>query len=141
MWLYNGKEVTDEDVLGYVGFIYSITNLKNGKGYIGKKLLKFAKTKQVKGKKKKIKVDSDWKTYYSSSEALKKDVEDLGQENFRREILRFCSSKAECNYWELKYQIEKDVLLSDKFYNSWISARIYKTKALLGKEENNDFKD
>lgn len=133
MWLYNGKEVTDEDVMDYVGFVYSITNIKTGKSYIGKKLLKFSKTKQVKGKKKKIKVDSDWKTYYSSSEALKKDVDELGSENFQREILRLCSSKAECNYWELKYQVERDVLLSDNFYNSWISARIYKTKALLGK--------
>lgn len=134
MWLYNGKEVTDDDVTEYVGFVYSITNAKTGKSYIGKKLLKFSRTKQVKGKKKKIKVDSDWKTYYSSSEALKKDVELLGPENFQREILRFCSTKSECNYWELKYQIERDVLLSDNFYNSWISARIYKTKALLGKE-------
>jgi hypothetical protein len=133
MWLYKGNEVTDDDVLDYVGFVYSITNTQTGKSYIGKKLLKFSKTKQVKGKKKKIKVDSDWKTYYSSSEALKQDVELLGPENFQREILRLCSSKAECNYWELKYQIERDVLLSDNFYNSWISARIYKTKALLGK--------
>jgi hypothetical protein len=134
MWLYKGNEVTDDDVLDYVGFVYSITNTQTGKSYIGKKLLKFSRTKQVKGKKKKIKVDSDWKTYYSSSEALKQDVELLGPENFQREILRLCSSKAECNYWELKYQIERDVLLSDNFYNSWISARIYKTKALLGKE-------
>ena len=134
MWLYKGNEVTDDDVMDYVGFVYSITNIQTGKSYIGKKLLKFSRTKQVKGKKKKIKVDSDWKTYYSSSEALKQDVELLGLENFQREILRLCSSKAECNYWELKYQIERDVLLSDNFYNSWISARIYKTKALLGKE-------
>lgn len=134
MWIYREKEVTDEDVAGYVGFVYSITNKINGKGYIGKKLLKFTKTKQVKGRKKKILVDSDWKTYYSSSDALKKDVEMLGEDKFRREILRFCSSKSECSYWELKYQMENDVLLSDAFYNSWISARIHKTKALLGKE-------
>lgn len=139
MWLYNGKEITDDDVLDYVGFVYSITNLKTGRGYIGKKLLKFSRTKQVKGKKKKIKVDSDWKTYYSSSEALKKDVEELGPENFKREILRLCSSKSECSYWELKYQMERDVLLSDNYYNSWISARIHKTKALLGKEHDNEF--
>lgn len=135
MWLYNGKEVTEDDALDYVGFVYSITNIVTGRGYIGKKLLKFTKTKQTKGKKRKIKVDSDWKTYYSSSDALKKDVEELGPENFRREILRFCLSKSECSYWELKYQMEKDVLLSDNYYNSWISARIYKTKALLGKEQ------
>lgn len=135
MWIYNDREVTDEDVEGYVGFVYSITNTKTGKGYIGKKLLQFTRTKQVKGKKKKVKVDSDWKTYYSSSDALKKDVEEIGEEFFRREILRFCSTKSECSYWELKYQMEKDVLLSDEYYNSWISARIHKTKALLGKEK------
>jgi len=39
----------------------------------------------------------------------------------------------------LKYQMERDVLLSDNYYNSWISARIHKTKALLGKEHDNEF--
>lgn len=134
MWIYKGREITEEDIEGCIGFVYSITNTDTGKGYIGKKLFKFSRTKQVKGKKKKIKVDSDWKTYYSSSDALKKDVELLGEDKFEREILRLCFTKSECSYWELKFQMEKDVLLSDKFYNSWISARIHKTKALLGKD-------
>ena len=127
MWLYNSKEVTinnlPEDALG---FVYIITNLVNGRRYIGKKLLKFSKIKIVKGKKKKSKVLSDWLTYYSSSDSLKEDVKKYGKENFKREILHFCKSKAEMSYLELKEQVFNGVLESDMWYNSWIMVRIRK---------------
>ena len=101
MWLYNGQEVTDIEEK-YVAFVYLITNLTNNRRYIGKKLTKFSRTKTVKGKKKKVKIDSDWQTYWSSSEELKKDVSDLGESNFRREILHFCLSKGTSTYLEAK---------------------------------------
>jgi antitoxin component YwqK of YwqJK toxin-antitoxin module len=66
--------------------VYQITNLTNGRKYIGKKFFYSAKTKQVKGKKKKIKVPSDWQTYYGSSDILKQDVLQLGHDKFNREI-------------------------------------------------------
>lgn len=126
-WLYESTSINDDNVLNsYVGFVYLITNLVDGRKYIGKKLFKFSRTKQVKGKRKKIKIESDWKTYFSSSEALKADVEQLGSDNFRREILKLCKTKAECSYWEAKLQFENDVLLSDEWYNSWISCKIHK---------------
>jgi len=90
-----------------VGFVYIITNNITGRKYIGKKLAKFSKTttKTVKSKngtkkKKKIrsKVDSDWRDYYGSSAELTADVNKLGTENFTREILFYCKSKAECSY-------------------------------------------
>lgn len=133
MWIYNNNEVIelpDE----CVGFVYLITNLTNNRKYVGKKLSKFSKTtyKTVKlkngtKKKKKIraKIDSDWQDYYGSSIELNKDVESLGKENFTREILFFCKSKAECSYVEAREQFARKVLESTEYYNNNIMCRIH----------------
>ena len=102
--------------------------------YIGKKLSKFSKTtyKTVKlkngtKKRKKIKskIDSDWREYYGSSIELNKDVEALGKDNFTREILFYCKSKAECSYIEAREQFVRRVLESDDYYNGQISVRVH----------------
>ena len=103
-WQYDGKNFTEDLIGDNYGFVYQITNLTNGKKYIGKKFFYSAKTKQVKGKKKKIKVQSNWQTYYGSSDILKQDVLQYGQENFVREILHLCHSKGMCSYLEAKEQ-------------------------------------
>jgi hypothetical protein len=133
MWTYLNETVNQlpEDC---VGFVYEITNLTNGRKYVGKKLAKFAKTtyKVVKlkngtKKKKKIrsKIDSDWMEYYGSSIELNKDVELLGKNNFTREILFYCKSKAECSYIEAREQFTRRVLESDDYYNGQISVRVH----------------
>ena len=132
-WFYNNQPVNDlpEDC---VGFVYLITNLTNNRRYIGKKLAKFSKTTQrtVKlkngtKKKKKIrtKVDSDWRDYYGSSPELTKDVELLGKDNFTREILYYCKSKAECSYIEAREQFTRKVLESKDWYNGHIQVRVH----------------
>lgn len=117
-----------------IGFVYLITNNISGRKYIGKKLAKFSKTtykvvKQKNGvkKKKKIrsKVDSDWRDYYGSSAELTADIEKLGTENFRREILFYCKSKAECSYIEAREQFTRKVLESTDYYNGQISVRVH----------------
>ena len=125
-WYQNGLIIDEETVYDYVGFVYNITNLTTGKKYIGKKLFKKTKTKQVKGKKKRVKVSSDWQTYYGSNKELQEDVQSLGIHNFKREILRLCKTKGECNYWEAKYQFENDVLLKDEWYNTWIMVKVHR---------------
>jgi hypothetical protein len=133
MWTYQGKEVTElpEDC---VGFVYIIVNVVSGRKYIGKKLAKFSKTtyktvklKNGKKKRKKIrgKIESDWQTYWSSSDALKKDVELLGEGKFTREILFYCKSKSECTYIEARTQFERKVLESDDYYNGHIQVRVH----------------
>jgi hypothetical protein len=104
-----------------------ITNLTNGKKYIGKKFFYSAKTKQVKGKRKKYKAPSDWQTYYGSSDSLTKDVLQYGHHNFKREILHLCRSKGECGYLEAKEQFVKGALESDDYYNTWIMVRVRKS--------------
>jgi hypothetical protein len=140
MWLYNNEQVNElpEDC---VGFVYLITNLTNDRKYIGKKLAKFSKTttktvilKNGNKKKKKIrsKIDSDWLEYYGSSIELNKDIETLGKENFTREILFFCKSKAECSYVEAREQFGRKVLESTEYYNGQISVRVHGSH-ILGK--------
>jgi hypothetical protein len=133
MWTYK-NEIVEELPEACVGFVYNITNLITGRQYIGKKLSKFSKTsyktvtlKNGTKKKKKIKskINSDWMTYYGSSIELNKDIEELGKDNFKREILYYCNSKAECSYIEAREQFERRVLESDDFYNGQISVRVH----------------
>jgi hypothetical protein len=132
-WLFEGLQVENlpDDC---IGFVYQITNNITGRKYIGKKLAKFSKTTQktikLKNgtkKKKKIrsKVDSDWRDYYGSSDELLKDIEQLGAENFTREILYYCKSKAECSYIEAREQFSRRVLESADYYNGHIQVRVH----------------
>ena len=117
-----------------VGFVYEIICLENNRRYIGKKLAKFKTTRykmhtQKNGKKvrKRIRgaVSSDWQDYYGSSDALAKDLQQLGKEKFLREILYYCNSKAECNYVEAREQFNRKVLESDQYYNGHIRVRVH----------------
>ena len=132
-WTYQNTTVESlpEDC---IGFVYLITNITSGRKYIGKKLAKFSKTtyKTVKlkngtKKKKRIKskIDSDWQDYYGSSPNLQKDIDALGKENFSREILYYCKSKAECSYIEAREQFLRKVLESDDYYNGHIQVRVH----------------
>jgi len=124
-WLYNNEEMTDVPE-GYVAFVYLITNNIDNKKYIGKKLFYFSKTKKLKGKKKRYKEESDWKSYWSSSDELKSDVQRLGEENFTREILYLCKKKGESTYLEAKEQFLREVLENPTdWYNKNIMARVH----------------
>lgn len=127
MWLYDNKEFTIEDFPeGVMGFVYMITNLVTSKKYIGKKILfNTIKRKPLKGKKRNriSKVESDWKSYYGSNEILKEEAS-LNPENFKREILHFCRNKTEMSYLETEEHFKRKVLLSDDYYNGWITCKI-----------------
>ena len=133
MWTYKGTEVValPEDC---IGFVYIIVNVLTGRKYVGKKLAKFSKTsykvvklKNGKKKRKKIKskIESDWQQYYGSNIELNKDIEQLGSENFTREILYYCRSKAECSYIEAREQFNRKVLETNDYYNGHIQVRVH----------------
>ena len=120
-WTYKGKIVEDIPQ-EYIGFVYLITNLTNDKKYIGKKLAQFKVTKKpLKGKKNKRRStkESDWKTYWGSSE------------NFTREILYYCTSRGELSYLEAKEQFDRKVLETEEYYNGIINVRVGSSKALI----------
>jgi hypothetical protein len=128
MWTYEGREVTEDEIESHTGFVYLITNLTNNKKYVGKKLFKSTRTKTIKGKRKKVKSDSDWRDYYGSNAILKEDVKRLGPDSFKREILKLCKSKGTANYWEMKYQIQFEVLeRPDEYYNEWIIVKVHRS--------------
>jgi len=132
MWTYKGNPV-DELPADCEGFVYIITNLTNNKKYIGKKLARFKVTRPpLKGKKNKRRStkESDWRTYWGSSDHLNADVEELGEENFTREILHYCQSKGMLSYLEAKEQFDREVLLSDDYYNGIINVRVGSSKVL-----------
>ena len=144
-WLYQG-EPFDESMIPdkALGFVYKISRLSDGKAYIGRKLIFFRKTsvktlyrklkkgetgKGAKYKKKTTTlVHSDWREYWGSSERLLADIETLGVENFKKEILCFCSTKGELSYLEARTQMDHRVLENqDQWYNGQIQCRIHHT--------------
>lgn len=136
MWLYKGKEISDEDIQGYIAFVYLITNLQSGKKYVGKKLLTKTRTKKIKGKtrKKKFVTESDWRTYYGSNSELNSDVGTYGPEAFEREILDLCKTRGTANYLEAKYQFLFGVLeRPTDWYNEQIRVRVHRSHLKLDK--------
>lgn len=137
-WIYNKKKIKTLDDMpkDIIGFVYIITNLTNDKKYIGKKLISFKKVrKPLKGKKNKRRsmVESDWLDYWGSSNDLKYDIEMLGKDKFGREIIYWCTTKAQLSYLEAKEQFDRGVLLNehDEYYNKIINCRIGFSKSLM----------
>lgn len=139
-WTYQNKDVEElpEDC---EAFVYLITNTTNNRKYIGKKLAKRKVTRPpLKGKKNKRRStkESDWRTYWGSSEHLKNDVNELGEDKFIREILYYCPSKGSAGYLEAREQFVRNVLASDEYYNGIINVRIGQSDSLQEALKNID---
>jgi len=127
-WTYEGRPFTSDMIGEYFGFVYLITNLDNDKMYVGKKWFwSTRKLPPLKGKtrKRRVQKESDWQKYYGSSDEVKLLVEQHGEDNFKREIIRLCKTKGECSYYELVEQVDREVLLRDNYYNSIIQCKIH----------------
>ena len=142
-WQYNGVAFTGEDIRDYFGFVYLITNIQNGRKYIGRKY--FWSFRTPIGKKRKVKIESDWKKYYGSCPELKEDVKKYGKETFSREILSIHKTKGLCNYEETKQLFLNNVLSESldngmpAYYNSNILGRyMRKDYGNFGRHSEND---
>lgn len=124
-WLLNGEPLT-EIPEGYVGFVYLMTHVETGKSYIGQKSFYKTAYKTINGKRKRIKVESDWKDYVSSSLEVQ-SLADQGNE-FIREVLHLCESKGKMNYLEAREQFDRRVLEdSHIWFNGQIRCRVHRS--------------
>ena len=123
--IYNPpKDFSSDD---YYGFVYCITNRGTGQKYIGKKFFWNKKTLPItksRKRRKKTLVESNWRDYYGSNRILKEEIEIHGDDVYYREILHLCKTKGECAYIEAKEQFDREVLLTDDYYNGIIQVRI-----------------
>lgn len=115
-WTYKGK--TDFKVPeNAIGFIYRIDISDNY--YYGKKNLT-----STRGRGKKAVVsESNWRSYNSSSVELKSLIK--AGKKYKKEILKFCYSKAELSYEETKEIICNNALTDDKCLNKWITLKVW----------------
>jgi hypothetical protein len=129
---------TLDSIQDYEGFIYKITNNQTNKFYIGKKNF-FSKqnkpltktelaeqTDKRKSKKKLVIKESNWRTYWGSNKELLKDVKELGEDQFDRQILTLCKTKKSLTYWEMHHQCKHECIVSPQFsYNDNILGKFF----------------
>ena len=121
-WTYQGTTFTSADIDDFFGFVYRITNLTNGRKYIGRKY--FWQKRKPRGGGRKRTSESNWKAYYGSSKELTEDRKLLGVQAFSREILSLHRTPGKVNYEETRQQFLNNVLtesLDDgtpMYYNS-----------------------
>ena len=120
-WKYKNKP----DPTSHFGFVYTITNIKTSKSYIG--------CKQYFYTRKKKKVESNWKTYTGSSKHLNEDIKKHGKRNFKFEIIGEYKNKRSLKYYECYYQMINHVLTkklegSDEaaYYNNYVGGKFYR---------------
>lgn len=126
-WYYENKIFESEMIRDYYGFVYLLENKDTNRFYVGKKffwsskILPITKTRK---RRQKTKVESDWKKYYGSNVQLKSEIEEKGIDIISRNILWLCNTKTQCAYYEVVEQINRGVLLTDKYYNDFIGGKI-----------------
>jgi hypothetical protein len=129
-WYYNENVFNSDDIGDYFGFVYLISNKTNGKKYIGRKY--FWQFRTPKGKKRKVKSESNWKEYYGSCPELKEDIGKFGRENFSRTILSLHKTKGKTNYEETRQLFINNVLIESldngepAYYNSNVLSRYFR---------------
>ena len=129
-WTYNGKYFESDDIGDSYGFVYRITNLRNGKQYIGRKY--FWQHRKPRGKSRRVKSESDWKKYYGSSNELNDERSGIGNHSFKREILSVHPTKGFVNYEETRQLFLNNVLTEaldngePAYYNSNVLSRYFR---------------
>ncbi len=134
-WIYE-SDINPDD---FYGVVYLITRLDTGRQYVGRKYLTAAAPKR-KGVKRPARKDSNWRSYWGSCKPLAAEIEEFGHDAFKREIIRWCKTRADTNYAEVEEQMARDVLKatmpdgSRAYYNGNIMNRYFAAKESLSEE-------
>jgi len=129
-WIYQGKIFESEDIQDYFGFVYLIECFQTNRKYLGRKY--FWSFRTPKGKKRKVKQESDWKKYYGSCPELKEDIKKIGKDKFQRTILSLHKTVGKTNYEETRQLFLNNVLTESldngtpTYYNSNILSRYFR---------------
>jgi hypothetical protein len=129
-WRYLGEVFDTDGIQDNFGFVYLIECTSTNRKYVGRKY--FWSFRTPKGKKRKVKQESDWKKYYGSCPELKEDIKKYGKEQFVRTILSLHKTVGKTNYEETRQLFLNNVLtesLDDgtpMYYNSNILGRYYR---------------
>ena len=110
-----------------VWFCLSNNEQQRSKEICRKEILLESKTLSITKKRKRrkrLKVESDWRSYWGSNKHLIADIEEHGTGEFTREILHLCKTKGDCAYMEAREQFARDVLLTEEYYNGIIACKI-----------------
>ena len=141
MWKYNELVISDINEIPdeAFGFVYEVVHLPSNKRYIGRKQLISTTTKALgkkelaqltdkrASKKKKVKKESDWKTYYGSHSEIKQLIQEGRQEEFERNILEFAFSPKHLTYLETKYLFSLGVLENEsQYFNDNILGKFFR---------------
>lgn len=134
-WRYNGSVFSGDLIGDFYGFVYNITNVQNGRQYIGRKYFwqkRKPRSGPKNGKRRRVTSESNWRNYYGSCPELKQDVEKYGRDSFRRTILSLHETPGKVNYEETRQLFINNVLtesLTDGtplYYNSNVLGRYYR---------------
>ena len=129
-WVYQGKIFETEDIQDNFGFIYLINCEETQRKYLGRKY--FWSFRTPKGKKRKVKQESDWKKYYGSCPELKDDIKLIGKDKFKRSILSLHKTLGKTNYEETRQLFLNNVLTEaldngiPAYYNSNVMNRYFR---------------
>ena len=123
-WLFEGKPFTDEDIGDFTSFVYLLV-IDDGEGdemlYIGRKRL-YSMTKK-KGAKRRSKGPSNWKNYWSSSDAIKEYRQENGVDNITRHILSLHTTDGDAHRREVATLWQAEALEDARFLNLDISGK------------------
>jgi YHS domain-containing protein len=124
----------------WFGYVYLTVHIPTNKLYIGKKQFFSSQNKKLGKKelaaipvtrgrrptKKKVITESNWKTYYGSSE----EVKQLPHNELKRYLIRLCKTSKQLTYWETKCLFEYNVLEDDRFMNDNILGTFFRKDLL-----------
>ena len=130
-----GSVFSGSDVGDFYGFVYNITNLQNGRQYIGRKYFwqkRKPRSNDKTVKRRRVTSESNWRNYWGSCPELKEDIRRYGNGQFTRQILSLHSTLGKTNFEETRQLFVHNVLTesltdgSPAYYNSNILGRYYR---------------